>query len=141
MLYSFVKDRLQRGLGVSRANEHLLQTGLVLDLDRAAGANRPQRAGSFPSSEIDGAFASFRRDYPTYDSTATLDMLRATDYARLDQEQQVYLDYTGGGLFAASQLRTYMDVLNTHVFGNPHSSSGIRRWTNPRAASSGGGRG
>jgi len=96
---------------------------LVLDLDRAAGANRPQRAGSFPSSGLDVAFAAFRREYPTYDSTATLDMLRATDYARLDQEQQVYLDYTGGGLYAASQLRTYMDVLNTHVFGNPHSSN------------------
>jgi molybdenum cofactor sulfurtransferase len=33
----------------------------------------------------------------------------------------VYLDYTGGGLYAQSQLREHMRLLNSHVFGNPHS--------------------
>ena len=33
----------------------------------------------------------------------------------------VYLDYTGGGLYAASQVRQHADLLTSNVFGNPHS--------------------
>ena len=33
----------------------------------------------------------------------------------------VYLDYTGGGLYAASQLDEHMRLLRGTVFGNPHS--------------------
>lgn len=58
-----------------------------------------------------------------YHATETLDALRATEYARLDAQQHVYLDYTGGGLYAESQLRAHMDILRAHVFGNPHSSN------------------
>lgn len=123
MLYSFVKDRLHWAPRGARANGLPLQSGLVLDRDLAAGPNRQQRARRFPTSGLDAAFAAFRRDYPTYDSTARLDTLRATEYARLDRDHQVYLDYTGGGLYAESQPRKHMDVLSTHVFGNPHSSN------------------
>jgi hypothetical protein len=35
----------------------------------------------------------------------------------------VYLDYTGGGLYAESQLRDHMALLSGHVFGNPHSKN------------------
>jgi selenocysteine lyase/cysteine desulfurase len=72
---------------------------------------------------VDGAFQAFRRAYPAYDSTRTLDTLRATEYARLDRQGQVYLDYTGGGLYAESQLRDHMALLNDQVFGNPHSKN------------------
>lgn len=58
-----------------------------------------------------------------YRATETLDSLRATEYARLDQQGHVYLDYTGGGLYAEAQLRQHMELLSTHVFGNPHSSN------------------
>ncbi len=58
-----------------------------------------------------------------YHATEKLDALRATEYARLDAQKHVYLDYTGGGLYAESQLRAHMDVLRAHVFGNPHSSN------------------
>ncbi len=58
-----------------------------------------------------------------YRATAKLDALRATDYARLDAGKHVYLDYTGGGLYAESQLRAHLELLRTHVFGNPHSSN------------------
>ena len=51
------------------------------------------------------------------------DALRASDYARLDATGHVYLDYTGGGLYAASQLRRHQAELETHVFGNPHSNN------------------
>ena len=36
--------------------------------------------------------------------TRLLDKLRATEYRRLDERRQVYLDYTGGSLYAESQL-------------------------------------
>src|SRR4051812_26752285 len=72
---------------------------------------------------MEGALAAFRRDFPEYDSTAKPDELRATEYARLDREDHLYLDYTGGGLYAESQLSAHMALLKDHVFGNPHSSN------------------
>jgi selenocysteine lyase/cysteine desulfurase len=82
---------------------------------------------SFNMVSLDEAEIAFRRDYPAFDATALLDELRATEYARLDEQGQVYLDYTGGGLYASSQLRDHMNLLNTHVFGNPHSSNPTSR--------------
>lgn len=78
---------------------------------------------SFDSPSMGEAKALFRQHYPAFDSTAKLDELRETDYARLDTQGQVYLDYTGGGLYASSQLREHMRLLSKHVFGNPHSSN------------------
>src|SRR5438105_2127536 len=49
--------------------------------------------------------------------------LRAREYARLDQQDHVYLDYTAGGLYAESQLREHMELLAAGVYGNPHSAS------------------
>jgi Aminotransferase class-V len=66
---------------------------------------------------------SFRRNYPAFAATSFLDELRATEYAGLDALGQVYLDYTGGGLYAASQVRDHLRLLSGRVFGNPHSSN------------------
>ncbi len=74
-------------------------------------------------ADYQSAFADFLRAYPEYASTHKLDDLRATDYARLDREQHIYLDYTGGGLYAESQLQKHMDLLQNEVFGNPHSQN------------------
>jgi molybdenum cofactor sulfurtransferase len=52
-----------------------------------------------------------------------VDALRASDYSRLDAHGDVYLDYTGGGLYADSQLRAHHDLLATSLLGNPHSGS------------------
>lgn len=71
----------------------------------------------------DAAFAAFQRAYPEYATTNKLDSLRLTDYARLDRERHTYLDYTGGGLYADSQLQQHMDILRGEVFGNPHSQN------------------
>ena len=49
------------------------------------------------------------------------------EYARLDEQGQVYLDYTGGGLYAASQIQKHMELLAQGVFGNPHSSNPTSR--------------
>ena len=71
----------------------------------------------------DPEFVSFLRAYPAYPSTYVLDELRATEYARLDIAGHIYLDYTGGGLYADSQLRRHNKLLTEHVFGNPHSGN------------------
>lgn len=47
--------------------------------------------------------------------------LREREFGRLDAEGHVYLDYTGSGLYAESQIRRHADVLSRNVFGNPHS--------------------
>ena len=51
---------------------------------------------------------------PTIDAQATLfEELRRTEYRRLDEGGHVYLDYTGGGLYAASQLREHVELLQS----------------------------
>lgn len=56
-----------------------------------------------------------------------LDLLRARDYARLDALDETYLDYTGGGLYAESQVRAHHELLAGGLFGNPHSNSPASR--------------
>jgi molybdenum cofactor sulfurtransferase len=73
------------------------------------------------------AEATFLQSYPDYATTHRLDELRASDYARLDRTAQVYVDYTGGGLYAETQVRAHMDLLLTHVLGNPHSTNPTSR--------------
>ncbi len=68
-------------------------------------------------------FAAFLKAYPSYSTTRLIDDLRRKEYARLDQGEHVYLDYTGGGLYADSQLKEHQELLGTNVFGNPHSSN------------------
>ena len=76
---------------------------------------------SHPDITAEEAFALFLNNYPSYQKTTTLDDLRRTEYARLDEQNHIYLDYTGGGLYADSQLRDHMSLLSDNIFGNPHS--------------------
>ena len=71
----------------------------------------------------DPDFVAFLKSYPTYPTTHLIDDLRTTEYARLDTGGHIYLDYTGGGLYAESQLRRHNKLLAEHVFGNPHSGN------------------
>jgi selenocysteine lyase/cysteine desulfurase len=66
-------------------------------------------------------YQAFLKAWPEYAATIALDALRARDYSRLDASGQVYLDYTGAGLYGASQVREHVRLLESHVFGNPHS--------------------
>lgn len=74
-------------------------------------------------AEVASAFAAFLRAYPAYAETRLLDELRRTEYGRLDRGGHVYLDYTGGSLYAESQLRQHLEQLRENVFGNPHSNN------------------
>lgn len=49
--------------------------------------------------------------------------LRADEYAYLDELGQVYLDYTGAGLPARSQLAAHAARITGSCYGNPHSDS------------------
>lgn len=52
-----------------------------------------------------------------------LDDLRAREYGRLERLGHIYLDYTGAGLYAESQVRTHLSLLLDNVYGNPHSAN------------------
>jgi molybdenum cofactor sulfurtransferase len=69
------------------------------------------------------ATEAFTRSFPAYARTATLDVMRSVECARLDRSGQAYLDYTGAGQYADAQLRAHLQVLRRSVFGNPHSGS------------------
>ncbi len=69
------------------------------------------------------AVARFLDSHPEYATTSALDDLRSSEYSRLDAQGHVYLDYTGGGLHANSQIRAHAELLGQRVLGNPHSAS------------------
>src|SRR5579872_373162 len=79
--------------------------------------------GAQEQLRLEEAYGGFVERYPGYLETHLLDHLRATEYNRLDERRQVYLDYTGGSLFAESQLKKHFDLLHSSVFGNPHSAN------------------
>jgi selenocysteine lyase/cysteine desulfurase len=93
------------------------QTTVASLLRRANGRS----SDGHTALDMDDAYRAFRRTSATFDSTALLDDVRQSEYGRLDDGDHVYLDYTGGGLYADSQLRAHMDLLRRNVFGNPHS--------------------
>jgi len=72
---------------------------------------------------LNSALNKFLLAYPEYQETSQLDSLRRSEYRRLNALEQIYLDYTGGSLYAESQLQRHMEFLNNHVFGNPHSNN------------------
>jgi selenocysteine lyase/cysteine desulfurase len=69
------------------------------------------------------ACEAFLEAHPKYEETARIDLLRAAEYRRLDELGHIYLDYTGGGLYADSQVRGHVELLARELLGNPHSFS------------------
>ena len=43
------------------------------------------------------------------------EILRNVEYKRLDNNKQVYLDYTGGNLYAKSQIMEHQDLLINNI--------------------------
>ncbi len=52
-----------------------------------------------------------------------IDRLRREQYGYLDRDGHLYLDYTGSGLAATSQLEAHHNRLSGRLFGNPHSQN------------------
>lgn len=69
------------------------------------------------------AYDRFVEDFPAYLNTTALDKLRQQEYSRLDRQDHVYLDYTGGSLAPDSLIQKHADLLKGTVFGNPHSAN------------------
>ena len=72
---------------------------------------------------VHAAEARFLSEFPDFDPDGAFAALRREEYGRLDDEDQVYLDYTGGGLHAAGQIEAHFDLLRRRVLGNPHSNN------------------
>ena len=70
---------------------------------------------------VEQAEAAFRAANPKFAQTSIVDSLRASEYGRLDANGDIYLDYTGGSLYAQSQLDEHMALMRETVYGNPHS--------------------
>jgi selenocysteine lyase/cysteine desulfurase len=66
---------------------------------------------------------AFLNDYPSYGQAVGLDELRRRDFARLNEQGHVYLDYTGGGLYAESLIDKHAKLLKQSILGNPHSQN------------------
>src|SRR5260221_13037586 len=81
------------------------------------------KSGSRETTQVDAAYIRFLEQYPSYANTTLLDTLRATEYRRLDEQGQVYLDYTGGSLCAAARLEKHFHLLRLGIFGNPQSAN------------------
>jgi hypothetical protein len=74
-------------------------------------------------NQMADGFSAFVESYPSFNQTKILDEWRETQYNRLDANGQIYLDYTGGGLYSEMQLCEHMELLRTRVLGNPHSGN------------------
>ena len=75
----------------------------------------PQPAATtvYEPGRLVGALAAFAARFPEFDADGAFAELRAGEYGRLDDADQVYLDYTGGGLHAASQIDAHAELLRT----------------------------
>lgn len=69
------------------------------------------------------AFESFLAAAPRYRDTGKIDELRKREYRALDETGTVYLDYTGSGLAAESQIRFHAERIGSFCYGNPHSEN------------------
>src|SRR6478735_12201800 len=92
-------------------------------------ADAPVTVGREPYSlaGLDAAEHDFLAAYPGFDPAGTFPTLRRREYGRLDDTGHVYLDYTGAGLYAASQVDAHAQLLRDHVLGNPHSDNPTSR--------------
>ncbi|MFO7692609.1 MAG: aminotransferase class V-fold PLP-dependent enzyme [Vicinamibacterales bacterium] len=72
-------------------------------------------------------YEAFVARHPEYLASGDIDALRASEFGRLDETGEVYLDYTGSGLYGASQVQRHLHLLSQSVLGNPHSQSPTSR--------------
>ena len=98
-----------------------LRRPVTCRIGSGATVTQPTPLDTKLAASVDEREAAFARAHPRYADTAILDELRRSDFARLDAGGHVYLDYTGAGLYADSQLREHLELLRASVFGNPHS--------------------
>ncbi|MBK8163222.1 MAG: aminotransferase class V-fold PLP-dependent enzyme [Gammaproteobacteria bacterium] len=67
-------------------------------------------------------FRAFIERYPQYRYTSALDQIRLREFSRLDEQGEVYLDYTGACPYPATLIEQHREILLRGVFGNTHSA-------------------
>jgi molybdenum cofactor sulfurtransferase len=92
-----------------------------MDADDSQTPKPGSGLAAYSPDGLDAAYSEFAEEQPGYANNAHLSELRERDYSRLDRLGHVYLDYTGGGLYAESQVRKHLALLGDNVLGNPHS--------------------
>lgn len=63
----------------------------------------------------------FKQKARSLDDDPFFTELRRKEYARIDANREVYLDFTGGNLYPSSLVKAHQQLLLDNVFGNPHS--------------------
>ena len=79
------------------------------------------------ATDASTALKTFISAHPEYERTSALDALRQREFGRLDAQGQIYIDYTGSGLYGSSQVERHKEALLGEVLGNPHSDSPASR--------------
>ena len=79
------------------------------------------------ATDASTALQAFIAARPEYEKTSALDALRQREFERLDAQGQIYIDYTGSGLYGSSQVKRHAEALLGQVLGNPHSDSPASR--------------
>ncbi|WP_051313727.1 aminotransferase class V-fold PLP-dependent enzyme [Sporocytophaga myxococcoides] len=69
------------------------------------------------------AYANFLSTNKAYKKTMHIDTLRDKEFSILDEQGHVYLDFTGGNLYARKLVTEHAAKLASNVYGNPHSSN------------------
>ena len=107
----------------------LLHNKTIPFIDDGSSTHNKPGIGYAPSSRLsphDGAtfaYQVFLKAFPEYQLTWILDTLRRTDFSRLDETGETYVDYMGGSIYPESLLRSHIAFLNANVLGNTHSVS------------------
>ncbi|MCB0699690.1 MAG: aminotransferase class V-fold PLP-dependent enzyme [Chitinophagales bacterium] len=76
---------------------------------------------SIDVTSIEEAYQEFLSEYPEYNTTLSLDELRANEFSRIDKNGHTYLDFVGSNLYPASLVKEHQEYLLNNVYGNPHS--------------------
>eukprot|EP00727_Mastigamoeba_balamuthi_P007328 m51a1_g3215 putative molybdenum cofactor sulfurase (519) ;mRNA; r:38686-42660 len=90
----------------------------------------PSRAGPAPSAPRarSAALSAFLALHGSdYGCAGAVERLRRTDFPHMGDD--VYLDYTGAGVYRHSQIARVMADLDTHLYGNAHSPSSCSQMT------------
>jgi molybdenum cofactor sulfurtransferase len=84
----------------------------------------PDAVGAYSAAgAIDRELGEFLARHPGYGEGGGPEALRRREFSRLDAAGDLYLDYTGAGLYGESQVERHAAILRGGVFGNPHSTN------------------
>ena len=64
-----------------------------------------------------------KREKLPFPNDTLFDRLRVEEYQRIDKLGHTYLDFTGGNLYARSQVSRHHELLDNSILGNPHSTN------------------